>query len=238
VRPRAIGYIRVSSQTQLDGYGLNAQEQDVRKCAKANGLKLLDVLRDEGVSGSTEAVERPGLAEALARLEAGEAEVLLVPRLDRLARKLTIQEAALAQVWKHGGRVIACDQGEVERDEPDDPVRTAMRQMMEVFAQLERGMVVARLRRGRQLKREQHGYAQGRPPYGYRAEGGSLVKSPEEQIVIEEALRLRKGGHSLREIAAQLEAKGYRTRIGGPWHPAQVSRLFLERKTHVARRDA
>jgi DNA invertase Pin-like site-specific DNA recombinase len=110
---------------------------------------------------------------------------------------------------------------------------------MGVFAQLERGMVVARLRRGRQLKREQHGYAQGRPPpYGYRAEGGSLGKSPEEQIVIEEARRLRKGRRSLREIAAQLEAKGYRTRIGGSWHPAQVPRLFLERKTHVVRRDA
>jgi len=35
---------------------------------------------------------------------------------------------------------IACDQGEVERDEPDDPVRTAMRQMLGVFAQLEREM--------------------------------------------------------------------------------------------------
>ena len=95
---KAIGYARVSSATQLDGYGLASQEKDLRKCAKAHGLKLIEILRDEGVSGSLEAVDRPGLGEALARLESGEAEVLLLPRLDRLARKLTIQEAALAQV--------------------------------------------------------------------------------------------------------------------------------------------
>ncbi len=60
MRLRALGYIRVSSQTQLDGYGLPDQEQDVRKCAKAQDLNLVDVLRDEGVSGSTEAADRPG----------------------------------------------------------------------------------------------------------------------------------------------------------------------------------
>lgn len=225
VRSRALGYIRVSSQTQLDGYGLKAQEQDVRKCAKAHDLKLLTVLRDEGVSGSVEAVGRPGLADALARLEAREAEVLLVPRLDRLARKLTIQEAALAQVWKHGGRVIACDQGEVERDEPDDPVRTAMRQMMGVFAQLERGMVVARLRRGRLAKEELGGYAQGRPPYGYRAEDGGLVEVPEEKAVIETVQRLRRDGSSYRQIADRLRADGVMPRSGGNWHPPMVARL-------------
>jgi DNA invertase Pin-like site-specific DNA recombinase len=226
---RAVGYIRVSSQTQLDGYGLKAQEQDIRKCAKAHGLKLRAVLRDEGVSGSTEAIDRPGLAEALARLEGGEAEVLLVSRLDRLARKLTIQEAALAQVWKHGGRVIACDQGEVERDEPDDPVRTAMRQMMGVFAQLERGMVVARLRRGRQAKKDAGGYAHGRPPFGYQALEGALREMPEEQAVIKKAKRLRKTGLSYRQIAARLDAAGHRPRSGRGWHPTMIARVVAER---------
>jgi DNA invertase Pin-like site-specific DNA recombinase len=238
VRPRAVGYIRVSSQSQLDGYGLKAQEQDVRKCAKAHSLKLLAIFRDEGVSGSTEAMDRPGLADALARLEGREAEVLLVPRLDRLARKLTIQEAALAQAWKHGGRVIACDQGEVERDEPDDPVRTAMRQMMGVFAQLERGMVVARLRRGRQAKKDAGGYAFGRPPYGFRASSGALVSVPEEQSIIDEAERLREAGQSYRQIAARLDAEGHRPRSGGVWHPTTVARIVAigASRSHMPKR--
>lgn len=222
---KAVGYIRVSSATQLDGYGLAAQEADIRKSVKSHGLKLTQVFRDEGVSGSLEAALRPGLAEALGRIESGEAEVLLVPRLDRLARRLTIQEAALAQVWRHGGTVVAADQGEIVQDDPDDPMRTAMRQMMGVFGQLERSMIVARLRRGREMKRATGGYAAGRPPYGYRTDGGSLVAVPEEQRAIKLARRLRKRGLSYRQIADRLEAEGLLPRSGGRWHPPMVSRL-------------
>jgi DNA invertase Pin-like site-specific DNA recombinase len=222
---RAVAYIRVSSATQLDGYGLAAQEADIRKSVKTYGLKLTQVFRDEGVSGSLEAALRPGLAEALAKIESGDAEVLLVPRLDRLARRLTIQEAALAQVWRHGGVVISAEQGEVARDDPDDPMRTAMRQMMGVFAQLERSMIVARLRRGREMKRASGGYAAGRPRYGYRADDGSLVALPEEQRTTKLAKRLRKRGLSYRQIADRLEAEGMLPRSGGRWHPPMVSRL-------------
>jgi hypothetical protein len=41
------------------------------------------------------------------------------------------------------------DQGEILTDDPGDPMGTAMRQMMGVFAQLDRGMTVVKLRRGR-----------------------------------------------------------------------------------------
>ena len=227
---RAIGYIRVSSTTQIDGYGLAAQEQDVRRCAKVHGLKLAGVIRDEGVPGSIEAVDRPGLAEALAMIEGGEAQVLLVPKLDRLARKLTIQEAALAQVWRHGGRVIACDQGDVAEDDPDDPMRTAMRQMVGVFSQLERAMIVARLRRGRRMKAELGGRAVGAAPFGHIATEGRLVEDEVEQRVIARMMEMRKDGQSLREIARALNEEGVRPKRGGRWHPATVSRV-VERAT-------
>jgi DNA invertase Pin-like site-specific DNA recombinase len=89
---RAIGYIRVSSPAQLDGYGLEAQGRDARKCAKTHGLKLVGILRDEGISGSLEAVDRPGLAEALSMVESGDVSVLLVPRLDVLPTEVVDRE--------------------------------------------------------------------------------------------------------------------------------------------------
>ncbi|MFJ8787335.1 hypothetical protein [Streptomyces sp. NPDC102476] len=42
-------------------------------------------------------------------------------------------------------------------------MRTAMRQMMGFFAQLDRGMTVAKLRRGRRIKGEKGQYAYGAP---------------------------------------------------------------------------
>jgi DNA invertase Pin-like site-specific DNA recombinase len=96
---------------------------------------------------------------------------------------------------------------------------------MGVFAQLERSMIVARLRRGREMKRAAGGYAAGRPRYGYRANGGSLVSVPEEQRAIRLARRMRKRGLSFRQIADPLEAEGLLPRSGGRWHPPMVARL-------------
>lgn len=225
-RPKAVGYIRVSSLTQAeDGYGLEAQKRDVRRCAKTADFRLVAIRRDEGVSGTKPGDERPSLAEALSMIEEGAAEVLLIPRLDRLARELAIQEAALAQVWRHGGRVLAFDQGEVPEDDPDDPMRTAMRQMMGVFAQLDRGMIVARLRRGKRLAAENGRRVGGRSPYGYRAVRGALEPDETEQEAIKRASELRKQGASYREIAASLSEEAYRPKRGGDWWPMQVRRL-------------
>lgn len=162
-------------------------------------------------------------------IQSGAADALVVPKLDRLARQLTIQEAALAQAWKHGGRVFACDHGEVQQDDPDDPMRKAMRQMMGVFAELDRGMIVARLRRGRAAKKKSGGYVSGRPRYGLRADNGALVKNAEEQATIKRARTLHGKGLSLRNIARSLEGEGHRPRSGGSWHPAQVARFVSAR---------
>ena len=96
---------------------------------------------------------------------------------------------------------------------------------MGVFAQLERGMVVARLRRGRQAKKDAGGYAHGRPPYGYEAFEGSLRQVPTEQAVIRKAKRLRKAGLSYRQIAARLDAEGDFPRTGRQWHPTMIARV-------------
>jgi len=55
------------------------------------------------------------------------------------------------------------DQGEILPDDPEDPMRTAMREMVSVFAQLGRGMTVAKLRRGRHIRGEKGQYAYGAP---------------------------------------------------------------------------
>lgn len=151
---RLIGYMPVSGIGQVnDGFGLAIQDSALRSWVKTNGHKLIRIEEDEGVSGAKDAADRPGLSAALLAVQEGEAEGLLVPKLDRLARALTVQEAALAFVWRAGGRVFAADSGEVLRDDPDDPMRTALRQVVGVFAELDRRIVVKRLKDGRTATR-------------------------------------------------------------------------------------
>lgn len=208
---RVVAYVRVSTDRQSEeGFGLIIQREAVRRWAKLTGHRLVAVHADEGLSGALPAAGRPGLAAALDMIRTGEADALVLPKLDRLARTLSVQEAALATVWTQGGRVFL-PEGEVLRDDPDDPMRTAMRQMMGVFSQLERGMITARLRAGRAAKAATGGYAYGSPPYGWRADKAAptgLTSVPAEQAVIRRLVVWRQDGVAMREMVRRLNAEG------------------------------
>jgi site-specific DNA recombinase len=84
---RAVGYVRVSTETQAEeGVSLAAQRAKLDAYATAMDLSLVTVREDAGVSAKT--LERPGLRAALEDLEAGRADALLVPKLDRLTRSV------------------------------------------------------------------------------------------------------------------------------------------------------
>jgi DNA invertase Pin-like site-specific DNA recombinase len=184
------------------------------------------MLSDEGVSGANGIEEREALPEVLLMLQDGKADGVIVARLDRLARKLTTQEAILAQVWRMDRRVYAADAGEVLRDDPDDPMRTAMRQMVGVFAELDRKLTRKRLEDGRREKALQGGYAGGGPPLGKRAEGKALVDDEDEAATVERIRELHETGASLREICQVLTDEGHATKRGGRWQPETVKRVI------------
>jgi DNA invertase Pin-like site-specific DNA recombinase len=101
-----------------------------------------------------------------------------------------------------------------------------MRQMMGVFGQLEKSMIVRRLKAGRRLKAEQGGYAYGSPAYGQRSEDGDLVPVDDEQATIARIRELHSSGHSLRSMAAVLTAEGHRPKRSDRWHPESLKRII------------
>lgn len=224
---KLVAYVRVSTDRQVEeGLGLDVQRRAIRAWAKLNGHRVALWTSDEGVTGSSGMESRVGLHDALAALKDGTAVGLVVYRLDRLARKLTVQEATLAKAWDLGASVFAVDLGEIARDDPDDPMKTALRQMIGVFAQLERGMIAARLRAGRRVKAEQGGYAgYGSPAYGTRARDGELEIDAAEQTAINRIVELHHAGASLRDIASVLATEGHRPRRSITWHPETLRRI-------------
>ena len=233
---RLIRYCRVSSESQADSYGLPSQHKDCRTWATANGhrLVLLTPDPDEVFTGMVE--DRPVFGEVIRLIRAGRDEKgkidgILIPRLDRLARQLTTQEAILAMVWKLGSRAFAADQGEILQDDPDDPMRTAMRQMQGVFAQLERGMLTKRMRDGIKAKRAAGRKATGRYGFGYTGVGDPRHRDEapdqEEQRAVRLILALRGDGLPYRDICDALIDGGYPTKVPGAlWAPMTVKRIF------------
>jgi len=224
-----IAYARVSTIGQVkDGLGLPTQERMLRAWAKTGKHRIARIVSENGKSGTLPDTERPGLIEVLSAIKSGEADALVVTSLDRLARALTVQEAVLAKVWEMGGKVFTVDGGEVAQDDPDDPMRTALRQIVGVFAELDRRLIVKRLRNGRATKAAKGGHAVGAAPYGWRAEGGELVQNDSEQQVIACLRSWASDGLSLAESARRLNADSVPARRG-QWHPTTVARV-LSRK--------
>ena len=235
-RRRLVAYLRVSTIEQAaHGFGLDVQRRAIREAAKALDARIVATFADEGLSGALPVEKRPGLEAALAMIDNGEADGLIVRDLDRLAREITVQEAVVARVWMldHAAVFTSLPPAEVPRDDPDDPMRTAMRQMAGVFAGLERMLVAKRLRDGRKAKAAAGGHATGSPPFGYKSAkrspgnpSGALVAVPAEQAALCRMRELRAGGGSTRQIADVLSAEGHPTKRGGRWASATVARIL------------
>ena len=86
VKPRrAVGYVRVSTDMQAaDGLSLDAQTAAIEQYCSLHGLQLHSICKDV-ISGAKS--ERPGLQEALGRLQRG-VDVLVVLKFDRLSRSI------------------------------------------------------------------------------------------------------------------------------------------------------
>jgi DNA invertase Pin-like site-specific DNA recombinase len=230
-RKRAVGYIRVSTDRQAEeGFGLEAQTKAIQDWCEREHLFLVQVEADEGESGSNGLTERHGLARAVAALQDGTAVVLVVARLDRLARDVVLQEQLLRDVlWPLGARVVSTADGEAQQltHDPADPSRKLIRMILGAVAEYEREMIGLRMLAGKERKARSGGYAGGRPRYGTRAEGKALVPDEGEAQVLARVRQLRGEGASYRAICAALEADGLTTRGGGPWQPAVVRNLAL-----------
>lgn len=227
-KQRITAYLRVSTDRQAEeGLGLEIQEQAIRQWATAGGYRIGLWTRDEGVSGSNGLDTREGLSEALGALKDKDVSGVVVYRLDRLARDLIVQETLLAEVRRLGGAVYstsAAEAGYLE-DDPDDPSRRLIRQVLGAVSEYERSMIALRLRSGRRRKAEKGGYAYGSPAYGFEAKGGELVPAPGEQATVDRIREMHGEGRSLREMIAVLEEEGHRPKRAKRWHPESLARI-------------
>lgn len=216
----AIGYVRVSTETQLDGYGPEIQRAAIVALAESEGLQLVAIFSDDGICGAEDITVREGLADALDALASGVASVLIIPKLDRLARDLMVQESVLADAWRTGATVLSCSETErtyCQPDDPSDPARTLIRQVLGAVAAYERAMIRARLVAGRRRKLADVGYAGGPQPYGW--------DDLDERATLAHVESARQRGVTWRRIADELNTADRRKRNGAPWTAAELHRV-------------
>lgn len=226
---KATAYLRVSTEGQVgkDKYGLPAQRKAIEGYAKAQGIEIVSWYEDDGISGST--VDRPSLQQLMADAKEGAFNAVIVAKMDRIARDLFValfveKELLLSQVEIYSVSEPVSGQ---------DPMNKAFRQMMGVFAQLEKDMIAARMSGGRKQKARGGGYAGGGAAIGYHAtRGGKVLELDQEKAAtVKRAFKLKqeRPEWTLRQLAEQLNKEGHTAAQGKSFKPMQVKRI-LDRK--------
>ncbi|BEP13294.1 hypothetical protein acdb102_16050 [Acidothermaceae bacterium B102] len=205
----ALAYIRCSTEEQRDsGASLQAQRAALEGEGARRGWTL-EFVEDAGVSGGIAPTARAGLGRALARLDAGEARVLLVGRLDRLGRNLADVATLLDRAQHKGWAVVTVDTSGLDMSTATGRLVAGV---LASAAAFERDLIRQRTREGLAAKRSA-GVRLGRPP-----------RLPPETV--QRVQELRAQGLSLRRIASSLDAEGFATANGGTWQASSISAVL------------
>lgn len=178
---RAALYIRVSTEEQaMHGLSLAAQRETLTRYAEENGLKLVEVYADEGITARKKYKNRPAFMRMLADVQAGQIDLILFIKLDRWFRNVADYYEVQRILDEHNVRWIATEESydtttangrlhlniklSIAQDESD---RTAERIKFVFDSKVKRGEVIS-----------------GKVPLGYRIKDKHLVPDPDTAPIV------------------------------------------------------
>jgi DNA invertase Pin-like site-specific DNA recombinase len=223
---KVVGYVRVSSEEQSkEGVSLGMQAEKIETYCKLNDLELIEIVEDAGISAKNIS-GRPGFQRCLDMIFTGEAEGLVVWKLDRAFR--STQDALVTAESLTGKKKALISIS--EQLDTTSAIGGFFFTLMASLAEMERKLVGERTKAALQSKKSK-GERVGRIPLGYSLsdDGVHLLEDPEEQETIRMILELKRSSDlSFNGIAQTLNAQGRCTKQGNKWTHVQVSRVIRQ----------
>lgn len=240
---RLLAYIRVSSAGQAShGHSLDDQPERLQAYCNAYGYTLVGLISEQISARKVPLEKRPGGAELLRRLAAGEADGVIVVKLDRLFRDLRDGLDYFSDALYPRGRKRRRSGPQVVSLYEHIDTSTAAGRTMLKFALLdadsEADRTSERTTHAMQGLR-QRGRVFGRVPYGCIAQGGrhdaaqgrmveqTLCREPRTWAIRERIVRMvREEGLPLSAVAEALQAEGVAPSRGGRvWHKSTLAQI-------------
>lgn len=224
---RVITYERVSSTEQAEeGYSIEFQEEKLKAYCNFRDWVIVKNLRDPGYTGAN--LNRPGIKEVIKMVSEGEADLVLVYKLDRLSRSQKDTICLLEDVFlPNNCNFISIN----ESFDTSTPFGRAVIGILSVFAQLERENIKERTVDGR-VARAKAGLYSGNAHiiYGYNYVNGRLVVNPHEAIQVKKIFELYNKGMSMWRILNYM-AEHYPA--GNKWRNEMTIRRILFNVTYT-----
>src|SRR3954463_15314886 len=189
------GYARVSTARQAnEGESLDVQRRMIEGNAHMHGLKLDEIVVEEGVSGSVPLNDRPAGSALLSTLKAG--DIVIAAKLDRCFRSALDALNVVEQLRTRGVKLHLLDLG---GDIAGNGLSKLFLTIAAAFAEAERDRIRERVSQVKADQRVRNRFLGGRPPFGWRVdEDGALIEDPEQQAALQRMVKMRASGTSLR----------------------------------------
>lgn len=224
---QAIGYIRVSTERQAsEGASLEAQQAKIEQWCLANGYELVNVFKDEGISGKRMDT-RQGLQDALGSIKKGNAFVFY--SMSRVARSTKDMLSIGDLITKKRADMVSV----IEDFDTTSASGKLMFQMLAVLAEFERNLVGERTATVLQNKKANNQKYCNKTPYGFKRVDDRLEQVKQEVKVVAEIQQARAKGQTLQSIADSLNSRGIPTKTNKQWQPATIH-LLLQRSALVS----
>lgn len=196
---RVAFYVRVST----DGQTTENQRRELREVAAVRGWKVVQVYDDNGVSGAKGREHRKQFDGLLKDAARGRFDLIAAWSVDRLGRSLQDLVAFLSELHALKVDLYLHQQG----IDTTTPASKAMFQMMGVFAEFERSLIVERVRAG--LARAKAEEATGKPRVGKDGQIKKAIGRPRVSPETEAAIRtMRTEGKGMTAISKALHVGG------------------------------
>ncbi len=214
-----VGYCRVSTDDQArSGLGMSAQRKIIREACDRNDWNLVEIVADDGESGKS--LDRRALMNALQAIADGQADGLIVAKLDRATRSVQDFAALLDWFLEADATFVACDL-QIDTSTPGG------RLVANIFASVsewEAGVISTRTREGLAALRE-NGHPITRP---------STVDQPK---LASRIASMRESKMTYQAIADTLNAEGVPTLRGGAeWRVSSIQAAAGYRRPPAKRR--
>ena len=199
-------YTRVSTLIQVDGFSLDAQEEEIREFAKRHEINIVGKYSDEGKSGKN-AEHRPAFNQMMDDIRSKKDNIryVLVFKLSRFARNTSDTAKYLQELASFGIGLLGV------KDGIDTSTATGkmIANIMGAVAEVELENIHEQTLAGRQQKARSGLWNGAQAPFGYAIENKSLVVCPEEAEIVKEIFRLyTEEGQTIRYITKKLNDEG------------------------------
>jgi len=202
---RAAAYVRVSSEEQRrHGYSLDDQERELRIQIGLRRWDLVEVVRDEGLSGADPS--RPGLRRIEELAREGRCDVALATKRNRWFRDIEHRRRYERGLRRHGARIAALnDSGNAIADGVDD-----------LIGEEQRREIARETRRGRRARARKGEVVAGVVPFGFRftPDRKNFEVEEQEAAVVRKIFALAASGVGLNGVKSTLQADGVPTPRG------------------------